>query len=85
MRDNWRVLRGKGLFCGLEAGQDRATKEPVTGRRCRPGCRQMHEAGRHHWQDQPPLLQEFNNTLCLAPALITTQLPNWMKSPRLMR
>ncbi len=77
------VCAARACSAASELVKDRATKEPVYGRRCRPGCRRMHEAGRHHWQDQPPLLQEFNNTRTLAPALITTQLPNWMKSPRL--
>ncbi len=64
-------VRGKGLFCGLELVKDRATKEPVTegvaGQVVAECMKQGVIIGK-----TSRCFREFNNTLCLAPALITT-------------
>lgn len=64
-------VRGKGLFCGLELVKDRATKEPVTeavaGQVVAECMKQGVIIGK-----TSRCFREFNNTICLAPALITT-------------
>ncbi|MBU3068969.1 aminotransferase class III-fold pyridoxal phosphate-dependent enzyme [Aestuariicella sp. G3-2] len=65
-------VRGKGLFMGLELVKDRATKEPVD--------ESVAIAVAGHCMKQGVIIgrtnrsfKEFNNTLCLSPALIATK------------
>ncbi|MDE5831615.1 MAG: aminotransferase class III-fold pyridoxal phosphate-dependent enzyme [Desulfovibrio sp.] len=65
-------VRGKGLFCGLELVKDRATKEPVpesVAGAVVAECMKQHVIiGK-----TSRCFHKYNNTLCLAPALITTE------------
>jgi len=65
-------VRGKGLFVGLELVKDRATKEPVhesVAVQVAADCMQNGVLiGRTNRS-----FDEFNNTLCLSPALICTR------------
>jgi len=75
LKDKYTVIgdvRGKGLFAGIELVQDQQSKQP------------MHESYAMklaaHCMQQGVLIgrtnrsfQEFNNTLCLSPALIATR------------
>lgn len=65
-------VRGKGLFCGLELVKDRATKEPVSenlaGKVVSECMKQGVIVGK-----TSRCFREFNNTICLAPALICTE------------
>ena len=64
-------VRGKGLFCGLELVKDRKTREPVSeavaGKVVGECMKQGVIIGK-----TSRCFREFNNTLCLAPALIAT-------------
>ncbi len=65
-------VRGKGLFCGIELVQDRATKEPVDEAvliRIAAHClSQGVIIGRTNRS-----FRDYNNTIALSPALIATQ------------
>lgn len=65
-------VRGKGLFVGLELVQDRQTRQPVdesVAAAIAADClRQGVIIGRTNRS-----LTEYNNTLCLSPALICTK------------
>lgn len=75
LKDKYPVVgdvRGKGLFMGLELVKDRATKEPVD--------ESVAIAVAGHCMKQGVIIgrtnrsfKEFNNTLCLSPALIATK------------
>ncbi len=65
-------MRGKGLFCGLELVKDRATKEPVPENVAGAVVAECMKQGVIIGKTSR-CFREFNNTLCLAPALIATQ------------
>nr|WP_315983021.1 aminotransferase class III-fold pyridoxal phosphate-dependent enzyme [Aliamphritea spongicola] len=75
LKDKYDVIgdvRGKGLFCGFELVKDRETKEPVDesvstaiGAHCMANGVIMGRTNRS--------FREFNNTICMSPALIATQ------------
>ncbi len=65
-------VRGKGLFCGLELVKDRATKEPVPENVAGAVVAECMKQGVIIGKTSR-CFREFNNTLCLAPALIATQ------------
>ncbi len=75
LKDKYDVIgdvRGKGLFCGFEMVKDRETKEPVDesistaiGAHCMANGVIMGRTNRS--------FREFNNTICMSPALIATQ------------
>lgn len=70
--DNIGDVRGKGLFCGLELVQDRATKEPVHESKAQAvvaGC--MAQGVIIGMTNRS--LDGLNNTLCLSPAYIATK------------
>ena len=64
-------VRGKGLFCGMELVQDRTTKEPVTEA---VAGQVVSECMKHGViiGKTSRCFRKFNNTICLAPALIAT-------------
>ena len=64
-------VRGKGLFCGLELVKDRATREPVSEAVAGAVVGECMKQGVIIGKTSR-CFREFNNTLCLAPALITT-------------
>lgn len=64
-------VRGRGLFCGLELVKDRATREPVSEQVAGQMVAECMKAGVIIGKTSR-CFREFNNTLCLAPALITT-------------
>ncbi len=75
LKDKYDVIgdvRGKGLFAGFEMVKDRTTKEPVEeslpiaiGAHCMKNGVIIGRTNRS--------FREFNNTVCLSPALIATQ------------
>lgn len=65
-------VRGKGLFCGLELVKDRATKEPVPESVAGAVVAECMKEGVIIGKTSR-CFHKFNNTLCLAPALITTE------------
>lgn len=65
-------VRGKGLFCGLELVKDRATKEPVPESVAGAVVAECMKQGVIIGKTSRSF-REFNNTICLAPALISTQ------------
>lgn len=62
-------VRGKGLFCGLELVEDRATRKPVPESVAGAVVAQCMKEGVIIGKTSR-CFHEFNNTLCLAPALI---------------
>ena len=64
-------VRGKGLFCGAELVADRATKEPLDEKLVTAvvGATMKRGVGIGMTNRSVP---GFNNTLCLAPALVVT-------------
>lgn len=62
-------VRGKGLFCGLELVKDRATREPVDESVAGAVVGACMKEGVIIGKTSR-CFREFNNTLCLAPALI---------------
>ncbi|WP_165078512.1 MULTISPECIES: aminotransferase class III-fold pyridoxal phosphate-dependent enzyme [unclassified Desulfovibrio] len=64
-------VRGKGLFCGLELVKDRATREPVSEAVAGAVVAECMKQGVIIGKTSRSF-REFNNTICLAPALITT-------------
>lgn len=64
-------VRGKGLFCGLELVKDRATRAPVPESVAGAVVAECMRLGVIIGKTSR-CFREFNNTLCLAPALITT-------------
>lgn len=64
-------VRGKGLFCGLELVKDRATKEPVPESVAGAVVAECMKEGVIIGKTNRSF-REFNNTICLAPALIAT-------------
>lgn len=65
-------VRGKGLFCGIELVKDRATRQPVTESVAGAVVAECMKRGLIIGKTNRSL-RGFNNTLCLAPALIITQ------------
>lgn len=65
-------VRGKGLFCGLELVKDRATKEPVPEAVAGAVVAECMKQGVIVGKTSRSF-KEFNNTICLAPALISTK------------
>lgn len=65
-------VRGKGLFCGLELVKDRATRQPVAEAVAGQVVSECMKEGVIIGKTSR-CFREFNNTLCLAPALITTE------------
>lgn len=65
-------VRGRGLFCGVELVKDRATKEPVAENVAGAVVGQCMKEGVIIGKTSR-CFREFNNTLCLAPALIVTE------------
>ena len=75
LQDKHRVIgevRGKGLFCGAELVQDRATKEPMDEKRVQAVVADCMAQGVIIGATNRSV-PGFNNTLCLAPALISTE------------
>jgi taurine-pyruvate aminotransferase len=75
LKDKYDIIgdvRGKGLFAGFEMVKDRATKEPVDeGVAMAIGAHCMKNGviiGRTNRS-----FKEYNNTVCLSPALIATR------------
>lgn len=64
-------VRGKGLFCGLELVEDRATRKPVPESVAGAVVAQCMKEGVIIGKTSR-CFHEFNNTICLAPALICT-------------
>ncbi|MSU89245.1 aminotransferase class III-fold pyridoxal phosphate-dependent enzyme [Rhodobacteraceae bacterium 2CG4] len=64
-------VRGKGLFCGAELVTDRASKEPVDEKLVQAVVASCNRQGVIIGATNRSL-PGFNNTLCLAPALIVT-------------
>lgn len=65
-------VRGRGLFCGLELVKDRATKEPVDESVAGAVVGKCFQEGVIIGKTSR-CFREFNNTICLAPALIATK------------
>ena len=65
-------VRGKGLFCGLELVKDRATKEPVSENVAGAVVAECAKQGVIIGKTSR-CFHKYNNTLCLAPALICTE------------
>ncbi len=64
-------MRGKGLFCGAELVNDRATKEPADEKKVAAVVADCMAQGVIIGMTNRSL-PGFNNTLCLSPALIAT-------------
>lgn len=65
-------VRGKGLFCGLELVKDRATKQPVPENVAGAVVADCMAQGVIIGKTSR-CFKEFNNTICLAPALVATE------------
>ena len=65
-------VRGKGLFAGLELVKDRATKEPVDEAVAGKVVAECFKQGVIIGKTSRSF-REFNNTICLSPALISTR------------
>ena len=75
LQDKHRVIgdiRGKGLFCGVELVKDRATKEPVDENIAMAVVNDCLKQGVIIGRTNRSF-EQFNNTLCLSPALICTR------------
>ena len=75
LKDKYKVIgdvRGKGLFAGLELVKDRTTKEPVDESVAGAVVGDCFKQGVIIGKTSRSF-REFNNTICLSPALISTQ------------
>ena len=65
-------VRGKGLFCGLELVKDRTTKVPADEATCNQVAGHCMKNGVIIGKTSRSF-KEYNNTICLSPALISTK------------
>ncbi len=75
LKDKYEIIgdvRGKGLFCGLELVEDRVSKKPVHETIAASIVAECMKRGVIIGKTNRSL-REFNNTLCLAPALIVSE------------
>ena len=75
LKDKYKIIgdvRGKGLFAGLELVKDRTTKEPVDESVAGAVVGDCFKQGVIIGKTSRSF-REFNNTICLSPALISTQ------------